>query len=392
MWSVGDDAVASHRTAAFLWGVERPMDDPIDVIVPARSRHVTIPGVVVHRPRDLAELRPIHRRQIPVTKPTRMLCDLGAVDDQSVYAALESILVSKVISARAARAALDRHAKRGRAGRSPCGPRSIGGACTRRCPTRSWSRRWPNCSAVEGLPPATFHTIVLGYEVDFLIEGTPVVIECDGWGSHGLDRDQFEFDRMRNSLLLAGGHPVVHVTWLQVTRTPVANSGEDPRRREPVGAVGAPGARASSVIGPGRSRSHHRVQFVPSSETNCAWNRSRPERVRSLADVPDHAEVEVVDSAQGAGLASPAHPVAVAADSDVGGPERADLVETGTVASDTAVAAPRLDLDRIEADLADVEAALERLDTGEYWRDEVTGADIPDSVLAERPTARRAST
>ena len=51
-----------------------------------------------------------------------------------------------------------------------------------------------------------------------------------------------------------------------------------------------------------------------------------------------------------------------------------------------------LDLDRIEADLADVEVALERLDTGEYWRDEVTGADIPDTVLAERPTARRAST
>ena len=51
-----------------------------------------------------------------------------------------------------------------------------------------------------------------------------MVIECDGWGSHGLDRDQFEFDRMRNSLLLAGGHPVVHVTWLQVTKTPVATA------------------------------------------------------------------------------------------------------------------------------------------------------------------------
>ena len=32
-----------------------------------------------------------------------------------------------------------------------------------------------------------------------------------------------------------------------------------------------------------------------------------------------------------------------------------------------------LDLDRIEADLADVEIALARLDSGEYWRDEVTG-------------------
>jgi hypothetical protein len=30
------------------------------------------------------------------------------------------------------------------------------------------------------------------------------------------------------------------------------------------------------------------------------------------------------------------------------------------------------DLDVIEADLADVEVALERLDDGEYWRDEST--------------------
>ena len=48
-----------------------------------------------------------------------------------------------------------------------------------------------------------------------------------------------------------------------------------------------------------------------------------------------------------------------------------------------------LDLDGIEADLADVELALARLDSGEYWRDEVTGAEILDDVLAARPTARR---
>jgi RNA polymerase-binding transcription factor DksA len=52
-------------------------------------------------------------------------------------------------------------------------------------------------------------------------------------------------------------------------------------------------------------------------------------------------------------------------------------------------AEPRLDLDGIERDLADVELALARLDSGEYWTDEVTGAAIPDEHLAEHPTARR---
>lgn len=31
-WAAGDDALTSHRTSAWLWGVERPGDDPIDVI------------------------------------------------------------------------------------------------------------------------------------------------------------------------------------------------------------------------------------------------------------------------------------------------------------------------------------------------------------------------
>jgi RNA polymerase-binding transcription factor DksA len=49
------------------------------------------------------------------------------------------------------------------------------------------------------------------------------------------------------------------------------------------------------------------------------------------------------------------------------------------------------DLDAVERDLADVETALARLDDGTYWIDEVTGAAIPDGVLDEHPTARRAS-
>ncbi len=46
-------------------------------------------------------------------------------------------------------------------------------------------------------------------------------------------------------------------------------------------------------------------------------------------------------------------------------------------------------LDAIDADLRDVEAALARLDAGTYWSDEVTGAVLPDELLAERPGARR---
>lgn len=48
-----------------------------------------------------------------------------------------------------------------------------------------------------------------------------------------------------------------------------------------------------------------------------------------------------------------------------------------------------LDLDAIERELDGVEAALQRLDDGTYWTDEVTGEPIPDAALLTNPTARR---
>jgi len=48
------------------------------------------------------------------------------------------------------------------------------------------------------------------------------------------------------------------------------------------------------------------------------------------------------------------------------------------------------DLDAIERDLNDVENSLELLDAGTYFTDEVSGAAIPDSVLAANPTSRHA--
>jgi RNA polymerase-binding transcription factor DksA len=49
----------------------------------------------------------------------------------------------------------------------------------------------------------------------------------------------------------------------------------------------------------------------------------------------------------------------------------------------------QLDLDAIETDLADVEIALARLETGEYWTCEITGQPLGDELLAAKPTARR---
>lgn len=49
-----------------------------------------------------------------------------------------------------------------------------------------------------------------------------------------------------------------------------------------------------------------------------------------------------------------------------------------------------LDLDAVEAELAAVETSLERLDAGTYGICDVTGVELPDSLLEVDPTARRA--
>lgn len=59
--------------------------------------------------------------------------------------------------------------------------------------------------------------------------------------------------------------------------------------------------------------------------------------------------------------------------------------------NDPSVSAPpaeTIDLDAIERDLTDVQAALERLNDGSYWTDEVTGDALPDDVLTSYPLTR----
>ena len=131
VWSAGPGAVASHRSAALLWGVERPIDDPVDVSLTDRGRAPAPPNVVVHRPRDLRDLRPIVRSGVPTTSPLRMLVDLGAVDPAGVGAALDHLVANRFVLPGAVRSALDRHARQGRHGvralRRVLDHRSIGG-------------------------------------------------------------------------------------------------------------------------------------------------------------------------------------------------------------------------------------------------------------------------
>jgi very-short-patch-repair endonuclease len=218
--AAGPDALASHRSSALLWGVERPANDPIDIILPRRSRQARLSDVVVHRPRDQHQLRPVWRLGIAVTDPLRTLVDLGAVDSKGVDAALLRFVVDGFVTPRAVRAALVRHSQHGRHGvvalRNALDRWSLGDK-----PVDSdLEALMAEILDTFGLPKAEFHAHVGGFEVDFWITDSNVVIECDGWSAHGLDHEQFEFDRVRDSDLLAKGVITQRVTWRQMVRSP----------------------------------------------------------------------------------------------------------------------------------------------------------------------------
>ena len=221
--AAGSDVLASHRSSATMWHVERPDDDPVDIILADRSRRARLAAdVVVHRPRDMRQLRPVWRHGIPCTDPLRTLLDLGAVDPHGVDDALARLVINGYVTPRAVRAAVVRHSQHGRHGLS-----ALRGALER------WSLGdKPADSDLEtlmaeilanfALPKAEFHAHIGGYEVDFWIVGTNIVVECDGWGSHGADREQFEFDRIRDADLFAQGVITLRVTWRQMTGSPRA--------------------------------------------------------------------------------------------------------------------------------------------------------------------------
>ncbi len=54
------------------------------------------------------------------------------------------------------------------------------------------------------------------------------------------------------------------------------------------------------------------------------------------------------------------------------------------------VDASKPDLNEIEADLDAVDAALERLEAGTYFTDEITGQQLSEELLTNNPIARRA--
>jgi very-short-patch-repair endonuclease len=190
----GKRAVLSHRSAAALWGLLRPMAGAIDVSVVSRSGRSKRAGITLHRCPSLGipgsrEASPLvtERKGIPVTSPVRTLDDLrGIVPDYLVRRATRQAEFAKLID-------------------PPGSDR-----------TRSdLERDFLRLCRRHGIPAPEVNVRVGRLTVDFLWCRERVAVETDGYAYH---RGQIAFqdDRARDLELRRHGFEVRRYSELQV--------------------------------------------------------------------------------------------------------------------------------------------------------------------------------
>jgi hypothetical protein len=202
------DAVASHRAAARLWGLEGVAALRLEVTTPL-GRPVRLAGVRAHRRNRLGPEFVTEHRGLPVTTAARTLVDLSAVTAASTLEkAVDAALRDRLVTVASLRACFDALAGRGRrrvAHFRPILDARQPGYSPGDSDLEARVRRWLTAA---GLPPPVpqFHVLTgdRRYRLDFAYPDRQIAIELDGWRAHGTRR-AFDSDRARgNDLELAG--------------------------------------------------------------------------------------------------------------------------------------------------------------------------------------------
>ena len=208
--AAGPDAVLSHRSAGALWRILR--SSRVEVTTPRALR--ASGGVRRHQAR-LAANEQTELDGIPVTTAARTLFDLAAVLSGDDYArAVHEAEYLRLYDHRALTAIQAKHP-------GHRGTRRI------RAPLPEVSReefahrfrllvRTAHLSQPDGM---SVH--IDGYEVDAVWHKQKLMVELDGWATHGTRR-AYQRDRARDRHFTRQGWRVLRITWEQLRDEPGA--------------------------------------------------------------------------------------------------------------------------------------------------------------------------
>ncbi len=214
--SGGENAAASHLTAAALWHLIDGRPGTIDITVPHHRRLATRPLRNVHRSRADPEVRTVFG--ISVTSPARTVVDLAAqLDEPRLEAVLDAALERRLVSVIGLRRHVQRHGLANRRGMKQLSRLLLDRA--NGTPGSELERNFLRLVRRAGLPaPARQHR-VRRRRIDFAYVDEKIAIELDGFAHHGR-KSVFDDDRRRQNLLVLDGWLVLRFTWHDVTKKP----------------------------------------------------------------------------------------------------------------------------------------------------------------------------
>jgi hypothetical protein len=209
-------AVASHRSAAYLWGLLRFTPDVMHVTAPTRRRAKR--RFVVHFSSILAEEDRAVCQGIPVTAVPRTMLDLAIrARPEQLDGYLERAEDRELLDVRAVEDVLSRAG--GHRGRGPLA-RALAIYSPDPSFTRSkFERRFRQAVEAAGIPAPSMNFNAHGFELDAYWPDLRFAVELDLFETHG-SRAAFERDRRRQEELKLVGIESIRITAPRLKREP----------------------------------------------------------------------------------------------------------------------------------------------------------------------------
>jgi hypothetical protein len=218
----GPEAVLSHRSAAYLWGLVKDWEEPIDVTAP-RRRGRSPGGVAAHRDSSLIGADKIIRFGVPCTSPARTLVDFaGVAQDWELQKAVAEAEVLRLLHMPTLRALLKRCRRRRGVARLRLALDAIHPQ-TKRARSELELLFLRMCARHE-LPSPEVNVWLSAadgkrYQADFLWRDAGLIVEADSRRFHDT-HSAFVGDRKREQQLQLARWRVSRCTWEQVEREP----------------------------------------------------------------------------------------------------------------------------------------------------------------------------
>jgi very-short-patch-repair endonuclease len=215
--SLGEGALLSHRSAAAIWGLAEADPEKIDVTVVRRNPSPR-QGIRLHRVGHLYPADTTTRSNLRLTSLARTAIDFASEATSSeLYHAFGEARAKHRLTDPALNAALDR-LPANHPGAAIVKRMLAAGATYDRSKAERIMRSL--CRQAQ-LPQPLANRMLHGFLADFLWAEAKLIVEVDGYGTHGT-RQAFESDRRRDQVHVANGYVVIRVTWEQLRKEPLA--------------------------------------------------------------------------------------------------------------------------------------------------------------------------